>query len=176
MSFTQKLKHEIRAVALTTLYFATWFGMLILLKQLILAEYQVQFHHLSLAFIGALIVAKVVLVMEYISLGNWVRNQPALLDAVLRTLLYSIGVLIILILEKAFDSRHEYGGFVNSLANIFQHVDFYHVWVNTICVGGALLVFNLFCIVHRRLGTRKLVEIFLTPIPDNEKVNRTKQR
>lgn len=166
MSFSQKLKNEIQTVALVILYFAAWFGVLILLKELILAEYQVEFHRLSSALVGALVVAKVVLVLEHVPLGAWVRKQPALVDAVLRTILYSLGVLVVLILEKAFDGRHEYGGFGNSLAKVFQHVDIYHVWANTICVVGALLVFNLFSILHQWLGRRELIRLFVTPLPD----------
>jgi hypothetical protein len=55
MSFRQKLRDEIKAVALATLYFATWIGVLVLLKKLILAEYRIEFHGLSLALVGALV-------------------------------------------------------------------------------------------------------------------------
>lgn len=166
MSISKKARNEIRQVGLVTLYFAVWFGMLILLKELILAEYQVEFHRLSMALVGALVVAKVVLVLEHVPLGTWVRKQPALFDVVLRTALYALGVLVVILIEKAFDARHEYGGFVSSLANVFQHVDIYHVWANTICIVGALLVFNLFSVVHRRLGKQGLLRIFMLPLPE----------
>jgi hypothetical protein len=77
MNIKHKLKDEIKAVGLTTLYFATWIGVLVVLKQLVLEEYRIQFNGLSMALVGALILAKVVLVLEHVPLGGWIRTRPA---------------------------------------------------------------------------------------------------
>ena len=74
MSITQKLKHEIVIVISLTFYFACWFGALVLLKYLLLSEYQIAFTGLSVALIGALVLAKVVL--EHVPLGAWVQTRP----------------------------------------------------------------------------------------------------
>ena len=166
MSFKQKLKEEIRAIAITTLYFAIWLGVLMVLKKLILAEYRIEFHGLSMVLIGALVLAKVVLVLEHVPLGTWIRTQPAVFDVILRTALYSLGVLIVLLLEKAFDGRHEYGGFGPALMAVFKHADISHVWVNTICVSGALLGYNMLSVIRRHLGKGGLMRLFLSPLPE----------
>lgn len=82
MSLRQKLKREIKAVALATLYFATWIGVLMVLKVLVLEEYRIEFHAWSLVLFGALVLAKVVLVLEHVPLGAWIRTRPALIDVV----------------------------------------------------------------------------------------------
>jgi len=46
-NWRQKLLHEIKVVGLVTLYFAFCFGILMLLKRLILAQYQIGFRGLS---------------------------------------------------------------------------------------------------------------------------------
>jgi len=51
----QKLKDEVISVALVMLYFAAWIGVLALLKILILDEYRIEFHGLSLVLVGALV-------------------------------------------------------------------------------------------------------------------------
>ena len=150
---------------LATLYFAVWIGVLVLLKKLILAEYQIEFHGLSMVLIGALILAKVVLILEHVPLGAWMRRQPAFVDVILRTVLYALGVTVVLLLEKAFDGRHEYGGFSRSLMAVFQHADVYHVWANTICVSGALLVYNMLSVVRKHLGEGGLMKLLLSPLP-----------
>jgi hypothetical protein len=43
MSLAAKLKHELKAVAVATLFFGTWISALILLKTLVLEEYQIGF-------------------------------------------------------------------------------------------------------------------------------------
>jgi hypothetical protein len=163
MNLKQRLTKEAEEVALTTLYFAVWLGVLVLFKRLILADYRIEFHGLSLALVGALIIAKVVLVLEHVPLGPWARRHAALVEVVLRTLLYTLGVAVVLLLEKAFESRHEQGGFGAALAGVLQHRDIAHVWANTICMGSALLVFNALSILRRHLGEGRLVALFLAP-------------
>jgi hypothetical protein len=59
MGFMQKMKDEFKAVGLAALYFGSWIAALLLLKFLILAEYQIAFHKWSMAVGGALILSKV---------------------------------------------------------------------------------------------------------------------
>jgi hypothetical protein len=162
MSFKQKLTHEIKAVVLTTLYFAVWFSVLVAVKALILTEYRIHFSGLTVALVGALIVAKVVLILEHVPLGSWLRRQSPLTDVLLRTCLYAIGVVIVLFLEKAFESRHESGGFISALGNVFQHRDVPHIWANAIVVTGALFFFNLLAALRQPLGGRGIAQVLLT--------------
>jgi hypothetical protein len=169
MSVRQKLKREVKAVALTAFYFATWIGALIILKELVLAEYGIEFSELSLAVVGALVLAKVVLVLEHVPLGAWIRNRPALVDVIVRTVLYALGVVVVLLLEKGLEGRHEHGGFVPSLVSVFHHAEIHHVWVNAICLSGALLGYNALAVVRRYLGEGGLLRIFLSPLPEKPK-------
>jgi hypothetical protein len=86
-------------------------------------------------------------------------------DDILRTALYSLRVLIVLLLEKAFDGRHEYGGFGPALMAVFKHAEIFHVWVNTICLSGALLVYNMLSIIRKHPGKGGLMWLFLSPLP-----------
>lgn len=174
MSMTQKLKHEIEAVITLTLYFGCWLGALVLLKYLILAEYQIAFHDLSVALIGALVLAKVVLVLEHVSLGAWVRAQPAWMDVLLRTALYAFGVFVLILLEKAFEGRHEYDSYGASLIAVFQHADVIHVWLNTLCLSVALLSYNMLSVVRKNLGKGALLRMFLMPLPEGSEQSNPK--
>src|SRR5262245_23962550 len=135
MTFQQKLGKEMREVALTTLYFAVCFGVLVALKRLYLAEYQIKFRGLSLAIVSALIVAKVVLLMEHVTLGQWIHSHAAALGVILRTLLYTFGVAVALLLEKGFDVRHEHGGVGASVARVLQHRHIHHAGAATLVVA-----------------------------------------
>lgn len=163
MKFLDKLKHEIKSVVLVTLFFAAWLSVFMAIKMLILEDYDIPFKGFSMALVGALILGKVVLILEHVSLGTWVRHQPVLVEVLLRTLLYAFGTLVVLLLERSFESRHEHGGVVPALANVFEHRDMPYVWVNTICLGGALLFYNLFSALKSHLGKDGLARVFLTP-------------
>ena len=163
MSFTQKLKHEIKTVGLVTLYFGCWLAILLLIKQLVLAEYQIEFRGMTNALVGALILAKVVIVLEHVPLGSWVRRQPAWIDVILRTALYASGVVVVLVLEKGLEGRHEYGGFVQSISTIWAHEDIHHLWVNVVVITSVLLIYNMFSVVRSHLGDGELLRIFTSP-------------
>ncbi|MFM2198120.1 MAG: hypothetical protein RLZZ505_1552 [Verrucomicrobiota bacterium] len=168
MSIQEKIKHELKSVILVTLFFAAWLGVFMGLKVLILEDYQIRFGSVSAVLVGALILGKVVLILEHVSFGAWLRNQPAMVDVIVRTLLYAFGTLIVILLEKAFESRHEQGGFGLALMGVFQHRDMPHVWANTICITAALLFYNLLSALNHHLGAGGLARVFLLPPEDSK--------
>ncbi len=166
MSASEKLVNELKALAIASLYFGVWIGTLVLLKKLILSEYHIEFTGLSAVLIGTLILAKVVLILEHVPLGKWTLHKPAWVDVVLRTALYSLGVVVVLLLEKGFEGRHEYGGFVASVMALFKDVDLSHVWANSICLTGALLGYNILYIFSEYLGERGIRRVLTTPMSE----------
>lgn len=172
MAWKEKLKEEIRALSITFIYFVFWFAFLTTVKMLLLEEYNIEFYGLSKVLIGSLIVAKVILIVDHIPMGSWIENRPAIVDILFRTFIYSVGIVIILILENAFEGRHEYGSFINSLMQVFKHSDKYHLYVNTIGVVCALLGFNFLSLISKHLGKGGFKKIFLSPPPIKSKIEK----
>ena len=130
-------------------------------------DYNIQFVGLSTALIGALIMAKVVLIMEYIEFGNWVKSKPPIVDILLRTLLYTLGVFVVMLLEKAFEARKEAGGFGNAISHVFDNRDIYKVWASTIVVSISLFWFNVYSIFKLYLKNNEISTlIFKTPLEE----------
>lgn len=167
MSFKSKLIHELKAIFWTTLYFLIWFGLLMLIKGLLLKEYQINSYDFSIVLVGSLVAAKAVLILENVSLGSWTKRQPAIVEILFRTLLYLAGIFVIMLLEKAFEARSEFNGLINALQGIFGEAEFYHILVNTICVFGALLGFNLWSVLNKHIGERGIWKILSSPSPLN---------
>ncbi|HEY1787052.1 MAG TPA: hypothetical protein VGJ73_02800 [Verrucomicrobiae bacterium] len=174
MSLKGKLVHELKMLGLITLYFAAWVGMILLLKKLLLAQYGIHFSGLALALIGTVLLAKVVLLMEHIPVGAWIRNQPAVVPVILRTFIYALGVLLALTIEKAFEERHQYGSFARALTQVCQHPEYPRVLFNTICVGLALLGFNILSVLRQHFGKKGLSRLFFArPEGQQEEAART---
>ena len=87
MSFQKKLLDELEALFVATLYFGLWIGMLLLIKTLVLAEYHIAVHQWSMIIVGALVLAKVVLILEHVPMPGWIRKRAALLDVEQRVFL-----------------------------------------------------------------------------------------
>lgn len=98
--------------------------------------------------------------MQHISLGQWVRGRAVIVDVMVRTLLYTTGVFIVLLLEKAFEGRYKGSGLGNGLVEAFQHHEVYHALAQTIGVGGSLLVFNVLSVIRRHFGVSELRRLF----------------
>ncbi len=165
MSALKKILNEIKIVARVASYFAVVFMMMMVMKKLDLEDYDIEFTGISQALVGALILSKVVILMEYISLGSWVQRQPPIVDVILRTLLYSAGVAVVVFLEKAFEKRHEADGFGNAISYVLNHRDAYHVWAITIGTAASIFVYNSFSIVQQKLGKNGVAKLFFsTPL------------
>ena len=160
MSAFKKILKEIRIILRTATYFAVVFILMMVMKKLDLKDYDIEFTGLSQAIIGALIMSKVIILMDLIKPGKWVEKQPPIVDVILRTLLYTAGVAVVIILEKGFERRHEPGNFGDAIKYIFTHRDIYHVWSTTIGVSVSLFVYMAFSIVQRMLGKNGLMKIF----------------
>jgi hypothetical protein len=159
-TFWQKVIKELKSIAGVNVSFFLWFGVLMLLKELMLKDYNIEFSGISIAIITALVMAKVVLIMELIKLGPWVSRQPAIVDVLIRTIMYTLGVLFVLLLEKAFESRHEEGGFGNAMIRVFQHRDMYKVLAGTLVVGLSLFFYNVFSVMKQYFSGRKFINLF----------------
>jgi hypothetical protein len=157
-----KLLHELNELFWVSLYFLCWFGALMLIKLLLLHEYKLEFYGASIVFVGALVAAKAVILLKRVPL---LKNQPAWLDVVLRTLLYLAGVFVLLVLEKGFEARHEYGGFFAALKNTFKDSNDYHIWINTLCVFGTLFFFNFGEVIKLHLGVDSFLKLLRKPLP-----------
>ena len=166
MGTASRLQRELMTLGLVFSYFAGWLAFLVLVKQLLLAEYDLQFEGISKALVGALILSKVVMILEYVPLGKWLHNRPAWVDVGARTAFYILGVFVVLVLEKGFEGRHEYGGFGKSLAAVFEQADVYLVWLNLVVVSGALLGYNITSVIKRHLGEGGIWRLLTTPLPE----------
>lgn len=160
MKLLRWLLEEAKSLIVVTLYFAVCFMIVITLKQLLLAEYGIEFRGITTAIVVALVTAKVVIVLQKVPVGRWMQNQPAAADVLVRTAFYTVATVAALLLERAFSSRLEYGGFAPALANVLEHRDVAQVWATTICVGLAFMAYNTFGVIRREVGAKELWRIF----------------
>lgn len=115
MQILRWLVEEARSIAWITLYFAACLVVIMLLKQLWLAEYAIAFSGIATALVAALVTAKVVIVLDHAPLTRWLRNSPGIIEVITRSAVYTLGVLVALVLERAFEARTEQGGMIGGL-------------------------------------------------------------
>jgi hypothetical protein len=175
MKILKSILRELKTIFKTALFFAIAFLLMMVIKKLDLKDYDIEFTGISQALIGALIMSKVIILMGMISLGPWVQRQPPIIDIILRKILYSIGVVIIVILEKGFEGSHKHGGFSNAVSYLISHRDIYHVWATTIGVSVSIFIYNCYIMIQRKLGKNGMSKLFFsTPLNQLEKLHVSK--
>jgi hypothetical protein len=65
MNILAKIYKEIKIVARTALYFAIVYVLLMIMKTLELKDYSIEFNGISQAIIGALVMSKVIILMDW---------------------------------------------------------------------------------------------------------------
>ena len=162
MKILRWLIEEGKAIATVTLYFAACFIVIMLLKQLWLAEYGIEFTGIATALLAALVTAKVVIILDHLPLHRCLRNSPGVVEVLVRSTVYTLGGLLVMLLEKTFEARTEYGGVLPSLANVFEHRDMPNIWATSLAVGLSFLAYNIFDIMSRAIGNQSVVKLFFS--------------
>ena len=153
----EKLLEEVRAAGLATLYFLCCFLLIVLLKKLFLAQYDIAFYGLSAAAVGAAIVGKVVVVLDKTGAGKrFESSRPPWVSVLYKTLVYTIVVLVVVAAEKVFHAYRESGELGHAVAEVWNGRDRNNVLATVVCVGLSFTAYNLFSAINRSLASGRL--------------------
>jgi hypothetical protein len=89
-TFKQRAFLEAKEGLIITLYLWAVFGLLVLHKSMILSEHHIDFTYHGLALINALALAKVMLLVRRVDLGEQLKNAPLIYPTVLKSALFTI--------------------------------------------------------------------------------------
>ena len=158
-----QLKHELRQIGLVTLYFFFSFGVVLTLKKLLLAHYQIEFYAMSATVIGALVAAKIVVVLDKTGAGTrFDATHPLWLSVLYKTVIYSLAAAAVLGLERVFHAYREAGQLGQALTDVWMHQDRNVILAKVICIGLAFAGYHFYAGLDRRLGEGTLRRLVMT--------------
>lgn len=153
------LLHETRAILTAMLFFLACFAVIVVLKDLMLDQYDITVGTSASVLMLSLVTAKIVVLFERMSFGS----QIGLVEVLMRSATYSLAAFLLLLLEHGLSERKEAGGFLAALAQAFQHPDMPIIWGTLICVTLAFLVWTALAVLRREFGRERLLDAFLKP-------------
>jgi hypothetical protein len=157
------LLDETKAFGLRVVYFLCCFGLLELLKKLILDEYHIGFFGFGTVAIGALIAAKVVLIFEHTPLARPFTHSRPIVKVLFETAFYGLCSLALFYAEKAFELRRAAGGFLPAFSMV-QHQNNRYVFATTLlAVILAFFFYSVLSAIDRHLGRGELLKLFFRP-------------
>src|SRR5262245_10433928 len=163
------VKHEVKEVGLITLYFLFCFGVALLLKKLFLADYDIKVYVVSSLVVGALVVAKVVAVLDQTRAGTrFDLTLPLGVVALYKTLIYTVAALVVLYLETVIDVYRESHSLRAAVLETWAHRDWNVLFAKVLCGGLAFAGYHFYAGLDRRLGTGTLRRLVMTRGTDDE--------
>jgi hypothetical protein len=161
MKLFAKLKHEFLLVLPPTIFFFFAFLLLATTQRLIQREYGFSLTGLSVAVIGALIVGKVVLIVDSLPFMNQFPDKPLLYNIAWKSSIYFLSTFVVRYIEHVIPLLREYGEFMEANRQLLAKVVWPHFWIIQMWLA---VLFFLYCSLRelvRVIGREKVVRIFL---------------
>lgn len=144
-----------------TLFFFIAFSLLLFTKILVLKEHGIDAWDWGGAVVGALIVGKVVLVVDKFSFVDRYPEKPLIWNAVWKTLIYLVAATMVRYLEQLLPLMFHGSGFAEAHRTIEAQLNWedfllIHMWL-------AILLFVYCCLreLVRHIGPRKVARMFI---------------
>jgi len=160
MSFVQK--KEILEVLILTAYFLLCFGILTVIKKLALAQVNIEFYGFSAALIGALIMSKVVIILDKTPLGKIYQRQALYKNVLIKSVLYTLVVSFVLFLENLIHKLIEGQSFIDALETILALRDPIQFRLILLASFLSLASYNLIIALRDSMDHGELQKIFFT--------------
>ena len=89
----QKIVHEVTEYWINFVYLAVFFGVMITYRRLILKEYEINYLNYGVAMIEAAILAKIIIIGDFMRLGRKYEDKPLIIPTIHKTIIF--GILVI---------------------------------------------------------------------------------
>jgi len=150
---------EIREALPATIFFLFLFHLIALTKAVLLDDYSITTLRAVGATLGALIVAKGILVVEALPISRLFSGRRAV-QILWKTILYSIVVLLFKVVEEAIPLVSKHGGVVSAAKAMYHKVSWPLFVVLALWIIGGLLLYCLLSELVSAVGPDRAKEIF----------------
>ncbi|MFO1119391.1 MAG: hypothetical protein U1E38_04490 [Rhodospirillales bacterium] len=166
-----KIKHEVLEVIPPTVFFFVAIGLLILTKRLMLKQYGIEFADFGAAIIGALIIAKVVLIVDYFPFINKFPDKPLIYNVVWKTAIYVVAAFIVRLGEHFVPLVFKYGSFREASTHLLDDVVWPQFWIIYLWLSVLLFVYCSLRELIRAIGKDQFLRLFFGIVPRSGKAD-----
>jgi len=160
-SIGSKIAAEIREVLPATIFFLFLFHLIGLTKAVSLDDYSITALRTAGATVGALIVAKAILVVEALPIARLFSGKR-MLQVVWKTILYFAVTLLFRFLEEFIPVALKHGGLASATKAMLREVSWPLFAVLSIWIFGGLFLYCLAAELVKAVGREKVKEIFFS--------------
>jgi hypothetical protein len=162
MSVGTRIRQEAKEIGLATLFFLAFYTFFLGLKKLILEEYEIEASVFHTAVIGALVTAKVVVILDKTSFGDFFRQGPIWTHVLFRSLAYTLMVVVVTGLERVWELHGEAGSVSGAVAELWKGRSGDHFLAWNLAVVVSFLVYNTYAEIDDHFGPGSLRRLFFS--------------
>lgn len=159
-SIVARIRKELLEVLPAFIFFLIMFYILVITRALTLKAYGITTHSTAIAVIGALIVAKAILIADRLPFLNLYPGKPLAWNAVLKTVVFGIITFLFLFIEELLHQSHQYGSIAAGYGHLKTDVIWPAFWAREIWITILLLFYCSAVELARVIGAEKVIEIF----------------
>ena len=156
----ERIKDELRDLVPPTIFFFVTFHIIVLSRALMLREYGVKVSTVAGATIGALLVAKVVLIADHLPAINRFPEKPLIYNVVWKTAIYWLGASAAHYLEHLVPRWWRTGDLATANHQLLSEVVWPHFWAIQLWLIVLLLVYCALREFVRVIGRREVKRMF----------------
>lgn len=158
-SVMRVIKHELAAMLPPFVFFLIGFNLIALTLHLVLQPYGVSFEGVTKATVGALIIAKVVLIVDHLPFASAFSGRPLVRPVLFRSVVYTLFTMLLHVLEEVIRAWVKTGGLAAGFdawttALVWQHLLFVLIWVFAL-----FLAFVTFDEIRKAFGLPRLPQM-----------------
>ena len=161
MKLLKTMKHELLLVIPPTVFFFITFSLLALTQRLIMREYHVPLTGIGSALVGALIVGKVVLVVDNFRFVNRFPDKPLIYNVIWKTGIYLIATMLVRYLEHLTPFLSQYRNFAEAHGHLMTEVVWPHFWLVQMWLSVLFFVYCSLRELVRVIGRREFALMFI---------------
>jgi hypothetical protein len=154
------IKHELHEVIPPTVFFFITFCLVLSSEKLILKEYGIPFSALASAAVGALLVGKVVLIVDHLSFVNKFPDKPLMYNVTWKTVLYLIAALFVRYVEHLVPFVIKYRNVMEANGYLWDEIVWSRFWLIQLWLSVLLFVFCALRELIRVIGRDQVIRIF----------------
>jgi hypothetical protein len=157
------IAHEFREVLPPTIFFLVGFHMLSLTRALMLQEYGIRAASAAGATVGALLVAKVVLIADRLPVINRFPSKPLIYNVAWKTMIYVLAALIVHYLEHLVPLWWRLRDLGAANQQLLGEIVWPHFWVVQLWLVVLLFVYCAVRELIRAVGPHEVKRMFFGP-------------
>ncbi len=159
--FLKTIQHEFLDVLVPTIFFFVAFNVIVITKALMLEEYGIRFSGFMAATLGALVVAKVVLLADNIPFINKYPHKPLIYNVVWKTCIYVLVATVVRYLEYFLPLAWKYRSLELGAQHLWDAIVWPQFWAIHIWLVFLFFIYVSFRELARTLGEEKFIQIYL---------------